>query len=73
VGGKSGGAPDALLEGETGFAVDGRNPADVAAAILRLLRDPEMGRQMGKRGREWIIENWEWKRWSREFNSLFAK
>jgi phosphatidylinositol alpha-1,6-mannosyltransferase len=73
VGGKSGGAPDALLEGETGFAVDGRNPKDVAEAILRLLRDPEMGLRMGKRGREWIIENWEWKRWSREFNNLFTK
>jgi len=73
VGGKSGGAPDALLEGETGFAVDGRDPGDVAEAILRLLRDPEMGVRMGKRGREWIIENWEWKRWSREFNNLFTK
>jgi phosphatidylinositol alpha-1,6-mannosyltransferase len=73
VGGKSGGAPDALLEGETGFAVDGRNPKDVAEAILRLLRDPEMGLRMGRRGREWIIENWEWKRWSREFNTLFTK
>jgi phosphatidylinositol alpha-1,6-mannosyltransferase len=29
VGGLSGGAPDALLEGETGFAVDGLNPAAV--------------------------------------------
>jgi phosphatidylinositol alpha-1,6-mannosyltransferase len=73
VGGKSGGAPDALLEGETGFAVDGRNPKEVSTAILRLLRDPEMGQQMGKRGREWIIENWEWKRWSGEFNALFTK
>lgn len=73
VGGKSGGAPDALLEGETGFAVDGRNPSAVADAILRLLRDPELGKKMGKRGREWIIENWEWSRWSREFNALFTK
>jgi len=70
VGGKSGGAPDALLEGETGFAVDGRNPSDVADAILHLLRDPALGVAMGKRGREWIIENWEWKRWSHEFNNL---
>jgi phosphatidylinositol alpha-1,6-mannosyltransferase len=73
VGGKSGGAPDALLEGQTGFAVDGRNPGDVADAILRLLHDPEMGKEMGARGRQWIIENWEWKRWSREFNTLFTR
>lgn len=72
VGGKSGGAPDALLEGETGFAVDGRNPQDVADAILHLLHNPELGRQMGERGREWIIENWKWKRWSNEFNRLFT-
>jgi phosphatidylinositol alpha-1,6-mannosyltransferase len=73
VGGKSGGAPDALIEGETGFAVDGRKPGDVADAILRLLHNPEMGKEMGTRGRQWIIENWEWKRWSREFNTLFTR
>ena len=70
VGGKSGGAPDALLEGETGFAVDGRSSRAVADAILHLLRDPALGVAMGRRGREWIIEKWEWKRWSREFNNL---
>lgn len=70
VGGKSGGAPDALLEGETGFAVDGRNPDEVSEAILRLLHDPQLGLRMGKRGRQWIIENWEWNRWSSEFNKL---
>jgi phosphatidylinositol alpha-1,6-mannosyltransferase len=70
VGGKSGGAPDALLEGETGFAVDGRSSKAVADAILHLLRDPALGVAMGRRGREWIIEKWEWQRWSREFNNL---
>ena len=71
VGGKSGGAPDALIEGVTGFAVDGRDSNAVAEAILRLLRDPEMGIAMGMRGRQWIVENWEWKKWSAQFNNLF--
>lgn len=70
VGGKSGGAPDALLEGETGFAVDGRDSEKVSGAILDLLRDPVKARAMGARGRQWIIENWEWQKWSAEFNSL---
>lgn len=70
VGGISGGAPDALLEGETGFAVDGLNPEAVATAIKRLLRDPVMAQAMGRRGREWIVDQWEWRRWSREFNAL---
>ncbi|MFM1952751.1 MAG: hypothetical protein RJA33_1545 [Actinomycetota bacterium] len=71
VGGRSGGAPDALLEGETGYAVDGLNSDDVAAAVLKLLRDPDSAVAMGKRGREWIIQEWEWRHWSSHFNNLF--
>jgi phosphatidylinositol alpha-1,6-mannosyltransferase len=71
VGGLSGGAPDALLEGDTGFAVDGRNPEAVARAILRLLKDPQLGVAMGKRGRQWIVDEWEWQHWSSRFNKLF--
>jgi phosphatidylinositol alpha-1,6-mannosyltransferase len=72
VGGLSGGAPDALIEGETGFAVDGRNPDEVSRAIVRLLNDPLMGKKMGERGRQWIIDEWEWRHWSEKFNSLFT-
>lgn len=71
VGGLSGGAPDALLEGETGFAVDGRDPDSVAGAIIKLLDDPAMAKKMGERGRQWIIDEWEWRHWSGKFNQLF--
>jgi phosphatidylinositol alpha-1,6-mannosyltransferase len=71
VGGKSGGAPDALLEGETGFAVDGLEPSEVASAVITLLTDPLRAKEMGKRGRQWIIDEWEWRHWSAKFNDLF--
>jgi phosphatidylinositol alpha-1,6-mannosyltransferase len=71
VGGLSGGAPDAVLEGETGYSVDGLNATAVAGAINSLLADPELARAMGKRGRQWIIEEWEWRHWSARFNALF--
>lgn len=71
VGGISGGAPDALIEGETGFAVDGRDPSAVARAVRDLLRDPVRAKAMGVRGREWIVEEWEWRHWSKAFNELF--
>ena len=70
VGGNSGGAPDAVIEGETGFAVNGVKPDEVAEAIKKLLRDPKLAQKMGARGREWIVQEWEWNRWSREFNEL---
>ncbi|MFM6840857.1 MAG: glycosyltransferase family 4 protein [Candidatus Planktophila sp.] len=71
IGGLSGGAPDAVLEGETGFAVDGLNPSVVAAGVIRLLENPDLAKAMGKRGRQWIIDEWEWRHWSERFNSLF--
>ena len=71
VGGLSGGAPDALIEGETGLAVDGKNPDSVAEAVKELLRNPERAKALGKRGRQWIIDEWEWRHWSEKFNELF--
>jgi phosphatidylinositol alpha-1,6-mannosyltransferase len=71
VGGLSGGAPDALVEGETGFAVDGLDPHSVAKAVITLLKDPIRAKEMGARGRQWIIDEWEWRHWSEKFNSLF--
>jgi len=71
VGGLSGGAPDALLERETGFAADGLNPESVAQSVITLFEDPAKAREMGKRGRRWIIDEWEWRHWSKKFNELF--
>ena len=71
IGGTSGGAPDAVLEAETGFAVDGTSAHDVAVAAIRLLKDPEFAARMGARGRQWIIDEWRWDIWSGRFNELF--
>jgi phosphatidylinositol alpha-1,6-mannosyltransferase len=70
VGGIAGGAPDALIEGETGFAVDGRSASEVARAIMALLDDPARAKAMGERGRAWIKQEWEWQHWSAELNKL---
>jgi phosphatidylinositol alpha-1,6-mannosyltransferase len=73
IGGKSGGAPDAVLEGETGFAVDGTSADSVAEAAITLLDDPERARQMGARGRQWIIDEWRWEIWAQKFTELLTQ
>lgn len=60
VAGDSGGAPDAVLDGETGWVVRGGSPDDSADRIITLLADPELRRRMGERGREWVEEKWRW-------------
>jgi phosphatidylinositol alpha-1,6-mannosyltransferase len=71
IAGRSGGAPDAVHEGVTGFAVDGTSVKDISQAINNLLADPAKARAMGEAGRKWIYENWRWDIWAKEFNSLF--
>lgn len=60
VAGDSGGAPDAVLDGETGYVVRGGSPEDAADRIVTLLGDAELRRRMGERGREWVEERWRW-------------
>ncbi|MFF7727886.1 glycosyltransferase family 4 protein [Streptomyces sp. NPDC008001] len=60
VAGDSGGAPDAVLEGETGYVVKGGSPAQSADRIVTLLKDPELRARMGARGRQWVEEKWRW-------------
>lgn len=71
IAGRSGGAPDAVDEGVTGFSVDGTSPTEVSQAIIKLFDDPISAKAMGAAGRSWIIEKWRWEIWAKEFNSLF--
>jgi len=52
VGGRSGGVPDAVLDGETGLLCDPENPDDIAEKVLRILSLPNLARQLGQRAKE---------------------
>ena len=60
VGGDSGGAPDAILEGETGYVVSGRDVAALAQRLTALLQDPDGAKAMGDKGRAWVEREWNW-------------
>jgi phosphatidylinositol alpha-1,6-mannosyltransferase len=61
VAGRSGGAAEAVVDGETGLVVDGADDAAVVEAIVRLLRDPAEASAMGARGRKRAVE-YDWRR-----------
>ncbi|MGH3727962.1 MAG: glycosyltransferase family 4 protein [Micromonosporaceae bacterium] len=60
VAGDSGGAPDAVIDGDTGFLVDGRSVSAVAGRVAELLGDSGLAARMGKAGRAWITARWRW-------------
>lgn len=73
VGGDSGGAPDAVLHGETGLVVDGRSESAVAKAITELFLDPKRAKEMGTQGRIWVEQNWNWQLWAERFKNLLLE
>ncbi|MFI6446474.1 glycosyltransferase family 4 protein [Kitasatospora sp. NPDC050543] len=72
VAGDSGGAPDAVLEGETGYVVPGSSPQAVAERIVRLLNDEALRRRMGEAGRRWVERSWRWDLLAGRLTSLLA-
>ena len=70
IAGDSGGAPDAVLDGTTGFVVDGRNVPQVADRVIELLGDPALATRMGEQGRLWVERDWTWPTVSRRLTDL---
>jgi phosphatidylinositol alpha-1,6-mannosyltransferase len=72
VGGDSGNAPDAIRDGETGYVVPGRDPAQVAERVMALLGDPAGARAMGEKGLAWIEQEWHWDLVARRLRQILA-
>ncbi|KAB1154875.1 glycosyltransferase family 4 protein [Micromonospora sp. DT46] len=72
VAGDSGGAPDAVREGETGFVVRGRDVAQLADRVATLLADRDLARQFGAAGRAWVEREWRWEAQAQRMAALLA-
>jgi phosphatidylinositol alpha-1,6-mannosyltransferase len=60
IGGDSGGAPDAILRGETGYVVAGGDAGELADRLVALLTDPDAAVTMGDKGLAWVEQEWRW-------------
>ncbi len=72
VAGRSGGSPDAVLDGRTGHVVDGTSVDQVADRVAQLLEDPAQARAMGEAGRAWVREKWRWDVIAERLRTLLA-
>jgi len=60
IAGRSGGIPDAVLDGETGLLVDPHSADEIASCIVRLLEDPSLCAALGARGRARVVNELTW-------------
>ncbi|MDE0142212.1 MAG: glycosyltransferase family 4 protein [Caldilineaceae bacterium] len=73
VAARSGGAPEALIENETGLIVPPDDPAALTQALIRLLEDPDLRQRMGRAGRRWVETEMNWDRVGRQFLSIIER
>jgi len=60
IGSRVGGVPDAVRHEETGLLVPPDDPSATADALIRLLNDPELAEQLGRQGRERVLNEANW-------------
>jgi phosphatidylinositol alpha-1,6-mannosyltransferase len=60
VAGKSGGTASAVIDGKTGYLVNGNDVGDVAEKLRRLLEDKESAAGMGAYGRKRVVDHFTW-------------
>lgn len=70
VAGRSGGAPETVLDGHTGRVVDGGDVTQLAGAVGELLADPDLAARMGAAGQDWVNTQWRWDRLSYRLQGL---
>ncbi|NED98277.1 glycosyltransferase family 4 protein [Phytoactinopolyspora alkaliphila] len=68
--GDSGGAPETVRHGDTGYVVDPRDPEAIAERAISLLADREIARDLGMKGREWVEREWTWETSLKTLRSL---
>jgi glycosyltransferase involved in cell wall biosynthesis len=66
-----GGSPEAVEDGVTGLLVPPADPAALAAAILRVWRDPELARRLGAAGRRRAERHFDVVRMVRAYEGLY--
>jgi phosphatidyl-myo-inositol dimannoside synthase len=60
VGGRSGGIPDAIVDGVTGLMVNPDDPEDIAHALARLLSNSDLAIRLGREGRGRVVKDFNW-------------
>ncbi len=73
VGGRSGGAVEAVRDGQTGFLIPAGDDDAAVASIVRLLGDPDLRTRLGEMGRRWAVKHFSWDRTARRVARITAR
>jgi glycosyltransferase involved in cell wall biosynthesis len=69
----TGGLPEVVLNGETGFLVPPGKPNAIAQKAILLIKDAAMRRRMGEAGRKFVEENYVWEKNAEQMERLYQR
>jgi len=70
IGGNSGGVPDAVVEGETGYLVEPLDLSGLVKALSTLLTDTATAQRMGEASRKRALEGFTWERIAEQYRKM---
>ena len=71
---RRGGIPEVVRDGETGQLLQRQDDSgELAAKIIHLLHNPDLGQRLGKQGRQWVQENFSWEKSARTLEQVYAE
>ena len=73
VASRVGGIPEIIEDGKTGFFINPENPTDVAEKVIRLLKNPELRRQVGDQGRRFVEAHYDHRLMVRRLENLYRE
>jgi glycosyltransferase involved in cell wall biosynthesis len=66
-----GGNSELVRDNETGFLIPTRNPERLAGAVVTCVQQPERIREMGRRGRDLVVNRFSLRRMVQDYEKLF--
>ena len=66
------GLREVVLDEKTGFFTPPSDPAAVARAVERFITEPSLRHSMGKAGRHFVKDNFEWSNCAESMKGIYA-
>ncbi|NCF75127.1 MAG: glycosyltransferase [Xanthomonadaceae bacterium] len=70
IGGKSGGAIEAIVNNKTGLLVNPLNLNEISRAVIKLLKDKNLAEKLGANGRQRVEQEFNWKKQTGKLKKL---
>ncbi len=73
IAGNSGGAPEAVVDGETGFVIDPTDEQWLAEKVLELLQNRELAERLGQNGQKRASDQFVWSKQAKKLLMFITK